>query len=43
MAVKIKIKANNDIKTLNRYFGTVSSRRRKTYKQKGKITIKRGS
>lgn len=43
MAIKIKIKNSLNQKELERYFGQASKNENKTYKQTGKITIKRGS
>lgn len=43
MAIKVKIKNTLNQKELERYFGITSRRETETYKQTGKITIKRGS
>lgn len=43
MAIKVKVKTVVNKRGTENYFGETSTREKKSYKQKGKVTIKRGN
>jgi len=43
MAIKVKVKTVVNKRGTERYFGEVHTKEKKSYKQKGKVNIRRGN
>lgn len=43
MAIKVKVKTVVNKRGTESYFGETSTKEKKSYKQKGKVTIRRGN